>query len=365
MAVKQVKKSNILEFKNYSELKTKTLLELPKILFYVALDSFEFDLTTDYYRVLLQKSGEPFEVVVYVAEPGDLERFFSELFNLSMFSSQKLVIIKSGTEFFKPILLQSNKEMFENFKRNIHSISEDIFVMIHYDNKDLPTKLSSMFNDTFSIIKSKTVYPSERKALLEEILKQEKLHLDEDAKEEFINRIQPSSGAYAKSILKLKSIYEKKQFSLKEVEEVLFPSSEFNPFEMSEAVFTRDKTGFRNEFYKLKRTKEDTGPFLTVLSSLLSKADEVRKASILFNVTKDDEKEFFKQMGMDYYTDGRKRFTKIRLKKEVQLFHKETLDYLYDTLLELNILVKTSSSKDELYDYFFSRIEVLFLKMES
>jgi DNA polymerase-3 subunit delta len=366
MEVKQAKKKSITEFKSYWELKDKKLTELPNIFIYVSLDSFEFDQITDYYKNLLNHSGEPFEVVVYVSENGDLEKLFSELFNFSMFTSTKLVIIRSGVDFFKPILTAAKKEMFENFKRNISGLSEKFFLLIHYDGKELPAKLGSLLNDKYAIIKSKTFYPEERKRALDDILRIEKITLEADAYDEFLHRIPPNAGAYAKSVLKIKNLLGKKHYVLKDIEDILFPSYEFNPFQMGDAIFSHDKTGFYKELSKLQRDSEEPASFLSLLTALLNRTDEVRKAKLLFARLKDDmgDVEFFKQMGMQSYTDPRKRFVRSRLRKETNLFSEEALSYLYDVLIQLNIRAKSSAVKDERYAFFLARIEKLFLLME-
>lgn len=91
------------EYKNSIEFLNDWNQKLPQIVFVAAKESYEFEILAERYKDSIRKTGEPYEIVIFVSEPGDFERFQSEAFNLDMFSNRKLFIIKSGLEFFKPI----------------------------------------------------------------------------------------------------------------------------------------------------------------------------------------------------------------------------------------------------------------------
>ena len=350
MAEKQAKKKEITEYKNIHEFTSdyQSKKTLPQVLIYVSLDSFEFDLLTDIYRTDLMNSGDPYEVVVYVAETGDLEKLFSEMFNLSMFSPQKLLIIKSGSDFFKGILTAGKKELYESFRRNMPNLGDRVYVLVHYDAKDIPAKLGNLFDNRFGLIKNRSFYAEERRPALEAILKTEKAQLEEHAKDELIHRIPPNTGAYIKAIRKLKLMLNKKEFSLADVEEVLFNRSEFNPFQLVDLLFSNNKAEFFRELSKLKPSAESNFVFLSLLTALLNRTDEVRKAKVLFKRFKDEnDSEFFKYLGMASYSDGRKKFIKSRLRRETRLFSTRALDTLYTLILSFNKKAKTSSVKDD------------------
>ncbi|MCX8000851.1 MAG: DNA polymerase III subunit delta, partial [Leptospiraceae bacterium] len=210
----QVRKKEVQEFKTVLEvLRLNTLEKLPRIFIYVSQESFEFDLIVDHYKQLYNKLTEPYEIVVYVAEEGEQESLFSELFNMSMFSSWKLIIIKFGNNFFKPILSKGYEEYVKNFKRSLPHLDEKISLLIHYDKKEIPFGLSALFLDKFALLKSKVLYPNERLKELESILKTEKITFDVDASDEFIHRIPPYSGAYIKNVQKLKFLIPKKHYT--------------------------------------------------------------------------------------------------------------------------------------------------------
>ncbi len=353
MVEKQAKKNEIQEFKNFSEVLDLTTEKksFPKIFFYVSEDSFEFDLITDLYRNFYQKQNQPYEVIVYVAEGGDFEKLYSEIFNLSMFSQNKLLIIRSGTDFFKPFLTASKKEEFETFKKSIPNIPEGISILIHYDSKEIPAKLGQLFIQKYSVLKNRNLYADERLPSLESILRSEKVNMDLEAKEEFLHRIHPNTGAYTKSIRKLKSILFKKDFVIKDVEDVLFNQSDFNPFYAVDYLFKVQKYEFFKEISKIKIGNSGQPEILSFLNTCLNRANEVKKATILFTRFQglNQDHEFFSLMGFSSYSEGRKKFVKSRLQKESRVFSKLIQKKLFFLLKNINLKVKTTTSIDKFF----------------
>lgn len=87
------------EYKNSIEFLNDWNQKLPQIVFVAAKESYEFEILAEKYKDSIRKTGESHEIVIFVSEPGDFERFQSEAFNLDIFSNRKLFIIKSGLEF--------------------------------------------------------------------------------------------------------------------------------------------------------------------------------------------------------------------------------------------------------------------------
>lgn len=359
----QSKKKEIQEFKTILEvLRLNTLEKLPRIFIYAAQESFEFDLLIDHYKQLYDKLPEPYETVVYVSEEGEQESLFSELFNISMFSAWKLIIIKSGTNFFKPIFTESYKEYVKNFKRSLPYLDEKICILIHYDKKEIPNALSSLFLDKFALLKSKVLYPNERLKELENILKNEKITFEQDASDEFIHRIPPNSGAYIKNIQKLKTLIPKKHYTKEDIKEGLFASSEFNPFYLTDCIFQNNRLEFYKEFSKIKLYDDSAvGQILSFLTNFLNRLDEVRKAKILFKTyyKEEDSEEFFRHLKMEGYSPKRKYVVKERLKKEVHIFNEEILSFCYDIVVDLNIKMKSGNLKENKF-YFLAKFNTLF-----
>ncbi len=356
------KKKEIQEFKTILEvLRLNDLEKLPKIFIYVAQESFEFDLLVDHYKQLYNQLNEPYETVIYVAEEGEQESLFSEMFNMSMFSSWKLIIVKSGSNFFKPIFTEAYKEYVKNFKRSLPHLDQKISLLIHYDKKEIPTALSSLLNDKFAFLKNKVLYPNERLKELENILKNEKITFEPSASDEFIYRIPSNFGAYIKNIQKLKTLIPKKHYTKEDIQEGLFASSEFNPFHLVDCIFQNNRLEFHKEFSKIKEHEDSTGYILSFLTNFLNRLDEVRKAKILFQVykTQEESEEFFKHLKMEGFSSGRKYYVKERLKKEIHVFNNEVLNFCYDMIIDLNINVKSGSIKEKKF-YFLSKFNALF-----
>ena len=356
------------ELKSFSELKNAGHEKLPQTLIYVSLDSYEFDLITDFYKEKFRKSGEVFETVIFVAENGDMEKLFSEVFSFSMFASSKLIIIWSGEDFFKTILSAGKKDLFENFRKNVPNIPDTYYILVHYDAKDIPAKMNQLFSGNFSVIRNKQLYPEERKRVLEEILKSEKITLDADALDEFMQRIPSNSGAYLRNILKVRALLEpKKHFTKEDMENTLFAVSEINPFQLADSFFSVNQAEFFKEFGKLQKTQEDRqGKFLSLLSIFLNRADEIRKAKTLLKAFRNDsdEKEFFRLLGMEHFSEGRKRFVKGRLRRESTVFSDQVLEKIYDMLYEINFKMKTGLAQDLELGLFISRSEEIFLMLK-
>lgn len=356
------KKREIIEFKTVLEvLRIHNLEKLPRIFIYAAQESFEFDLITDHYKQLYNKLNEPYETVVYVAEEGEQESLFSELFNMSMFSSWKLIIIKSGNNFFKPIFTKDYEEYFKNFRRSLPHLDEKISLLIHYDKKDIPNALSFLFNEKFALLKSRILYPNERLKELENILKSEKITFETDASDEFIYRVPPNSGAYIKNVQKLKALIPKKHYKKEDIQEGLFASSEFNPFHLVDCVFQNNRLEFYKEFSKIKEYEDSIGYILAFLTNFLHRLDEVRKAKILFQLykTQEENEDFFRHLKMEGYSSGRKYYVKERLKREIHIFNDEVLNYCYEMVIDLNLKIKTGKLKEEKF-YFLSKFNTLF-----
>lgn len=358
-------KKNITEYKNYVDFIDKTSQQIPNVFIYSSLDSFEFDLIVDYCRTKLSQKGEKLEVVVYVSEPGDFENFFSEIFNLSIFSSLKLVIIKSGIDFFKTVLTTGKKAIYENFKNNIPNLSEKSYILIHYNvNASPPDRLLGLFGHKCGVLKNRNFYPNERKSALEGILRNEKVTIEAAGIDEFIHRIHPNTGSYIKSIRKLKTFLNKKSFNQDDITEVLFNASDFNPYQMTDHLFANDKVEFFKEFSKLRTTHENAFQLLRLLLVMLGKVDEIRKYKLLSKRSIDQNSdEFYSLLDMKSYSDKRKNFTKNRLRREANYFTDKVLKVLYDVLIDMNIKFKTGMDEKSKHLYFIQKMENVFLLM--
>lgn len=204
-----------------------------------------------------------------------------------------------------------------------------------------------------------------KKAALESILKFEKITLDPAASDEFIHRIPPNTGSYLKNIQKLKLLLNKKEYTLEDIEEALFGNVDFNPFHITDLFFSGDKREFFRELAKLKKSEESMMNTLSLLNALLHRADELRKSKIAFTRIKDNDDKLFEVLGMSSYSDKRKYFMKNKLRKELSMFNDFILSFIYDSLIELNIRVKSSSNKADTQILMQEKFQKFFLLLRS
>ncbi|MEI7013348.1 DNA polymerase III subunit delta [Leptospira licerasiae] len=336
--------------------KTKPNLEsLPQVLFVVSQDSYEFGVVSDLYKTAYKKNADPYEIVVFVAEPGDLENFQNEAGNLDMFAAQKLFIIKSGVTFFKPWLGKTKSKT----SPKSFSVPETVKILIHYDHWDLPKELLSIFGDNVSHFKSSKIFPDKRKEAFLKASKEVEVKLDNEAEEEFLLKVNPSAGAYLKNLEKLKLYLGKKSFNLADLKEVLFQSSEFSSSEIVDYFFEKDYGRFSREFSKFKIGKDSLLIFLSLVKDHL---DKLRIYKIILRMYDKvlSEKEQSDLLGIGAYSPARKNHTFKRLRKESSVFNDLEIKELYEFLLEMNQKIKTGSEKEETVYYFFRKMEDFF-----
>ncbi|TGK61874.1 DNA polymerase III subunit delta [Leptospira wolffii] len=330
---------------------------LPQVLFVVSQDSYEFGVVSDLYKNAYKKSSDPYEIVVFVAEPGDLENFQSEAMNLDMFADRKLFIIKSGLNFFKPWVGKTKAK--NSPKAGGFSLPDSVKVIVHYDHWDVPKELLNVFGQNVAYFKSPKLFPDKRKEAFLRACKEIDIKLDEEAEEEFLLKVSPSAGAYIKNLEKLKLYLGKKSFSVPDLREVLFQSSEFSSSEILEFFFEKDYIRFSREFSKFKIGKDSLLIFLSLLKDAL---DRLRIYKVIFRHYDKvlSEKEQAELLGIESYSPGRKMHTFKRLKKENSLFSDLEVQELYEFLLEMNQRIKTGAEKEDTVYYFLTKVQDFF-----
>ncbi|TGK21127.1 DNA polymerase III subunit delta [Leptospira fluminis] len=345
---------NLLDFLH----KTKGKIDdFPKVLFAVTEDSYEFGLVSDLYKDALKKSGDTYEVVVFVSEPGDLEKFQAEVSNLDMFAARKLFVIKSGTNFFKPLLGKGKAKSGPN--NHFSSLPDSVKIVVHYDHWDISKELLSFFGAEVRYFKSGKIFPDKRKEAVLKACKELDVRLDAQAEEEFLLRINPSAGSYLRNLEKLKLYLGKKSFAVEDLKEVLFQTSEFSAPETVDHFFERDMVRFAKEFSKFKIGKDSLLLFLTLLKD---HTDRLRKFKMISRFYEKvlSEKEQSDLLGMQNYSPARKSHTLRRLRKESSSFSDKDILDIYDFVIDINKKAKTGSEKEETVYYFLRKAEEFF-----
>jgi len=344
------------EFKSLAEI--QKLEKLPQIMLYSSSDSFEFELLAEKYKNALTHSSGTYEVIVFVSEPGDADRFFSEIFNFSMFATTKLFIIKSAQQFFKPMVSQT-KDYLDNMKLKLENIPENYIILIHFE-ADVPAKIAGLFGSA-GLLKSRNYYPNETRDALNEILKNEKITFDQDAFDEFIYKTHPSHGAYTKNLQKLMLYLNKKHYNREDIDSVLFNNTELNASVLVDLIFQNREYEF---FKELSKYRSEADKLLLFLTILLNRVNEIRKFRVLSRQSQINEEAIIQMLGMNGFSEKRQRFVLSRMKKESTYFTDRVLDSLYEMLIDLNIRSKVTGDKEEVMMFFSMKMTELFHLMK-
>ena len=342
------------EFKNFLEF--AKLEKFPQFFIYSSKDSYEFDIITDLYKEKFTGSALEYETIVYVSEPGDSDRFFSEIFNLSMFSQNKLFIIKSAQTFFKPVLAMK-KEQLEQLNLNIQNITNTYIILIHFDSGEIPQKIKTLFASNSGFLKSSSYFPNETRQALESILSDEKITFDNDAIDEFIFKIPPSHGAYLKNIKKLNLYLNKKHYTVNDINEIFSNQTEMNSSVLVDMIFQNREFEF---FRELSKFNQNADTLLLFLAILLNRTNDLRKYRIISRQKSLDETFLIEMLGMQSFSPKRQRFILSRFEKESRAFPDVAIDLLYEILLDISIKSKINSNKQELMLYFVMKMTKFF-----
>lgn len=356
-------KKKPIEIANLYQILSKKKLPLPNILVYVSEDSYEFELALDHYKEVLNQSGLQADTHVFVSETGDIPKLFAELFTPDMFYPTKLLVIKNASSFFKPLIDPKEKGEWKDiqmgFSNGITEISNETFLLIHYNNKDLPATFSKLFNGNYTYYKPKVLFPSDIPKVLDEIFEQEKVTFDEDARDEFVYRLTPNSGTYIKSIKKLKLTLGKSKFNKNEIEKVLFLQSSLNPNLLVDYLFQGRKGDFFREFAKFNL---DNSEILIFLSRFLTRLDDIRRYKTI-KVQSQGEvsmQMMDEYMGMSMFSDAKKNFLRRQLNKESNIMTIKALIGIYEIIVEMNLKYKSGLKDEEGKIYFQKKILDIF-----
>jgi DNA polymerase-3 subunit delta len=360
------KEKKIIEFANFLEFTDSNPKELPLVLCFVSQDSFEFEALLEFYRSKMVGTGEVFESIVFTGESGEVDSFFNHAFTPDMFYPRKLLIVKSGLQFFKPFFSSNsrkNNELFTNFVHHLPQLSDKVHIVVHYDHWEIPAGVKKLFNNELTLIISKNFYPSETRKQLEILLRKLELHLSVDAMDEFLHRIPPNMGSYMKSLTKLNSYLNKKKFEVEDIRNVLFGRTGTNYQLISSLFFQNRRAEFFKEISKITDIKAELG---IILVKLLDRLNELRTYRLFQKKFKGaiPEDELFAVLGMQSYSSGRKYHIKKELVVEARYLKDRSEELLYDSLVQLNLKHKTNSDDSVLSLFIKQKFIIMFSYLE-
>jgi|JI8StandDraft_1071087.scaffolds.fasta_scaffold14529_5 DNA polymerase-3 subunit delta len=336
------------EYSNCLSFLEAKLSSPPQVLTFIAQDSFEFDILLDYYKEFLSKLQESFEVIVFTGEGGEMDLFFSHCFTPDMFYPTKLIVIKSGSAFFKPFISAQTKkpnDLYQNFTHHLPQLSEKVYILIHYDSWEIPASIKKIFGTLSSFVISKNFYPNETRKNLEVLMKKMEINLSTDAIDEFLHRIPPNMGSYMKSLTKLKSLLGKKKFEIEDIENILMGRSSLNYSNLVSYFFQNRKAEFFKEMRKFSDLRAELG---ILLSKLLDRLNELRIYRTIHRKNKSDldESLLYEMLGVSHFSEGRKFHILKELKLESKYFKDKTMEDMYEILVNLNFRHKTNADTE-------------------
>ncbi|GBF51324.1 putative DNA polymerase III, delta subunit [Leptospira ryugenii] len=361
-------KKNPKEFPSLFELLKLTAIDLPPVFVYVGEDSFEYEIAVDHYKEKLESLGNQLDIIVIVAEGGEYEQFFADLFTPDMFYPDKLIILKNGSLFFKPLLETKSNSEFKDyivgFQKNISQLGDNVHLLIHYDQKDLPSSFQTLFKGEYVYYKPKPIYPQDAPKVIREVLDQEKVQMEEEAFHEFLHRIPANLGAYLKNIRKLKAIFKKTKFTLADIHSALFTQKEMNATALVESLLQGKKADYFKEFTKFN---DDNSEILQFLTRCLYKLDEIRKIRIIKSKHNGEVPipimdEILKTGS---FSEARKGFMRKQLLAEAKHFTDKSINQLYDLLIEMNMKFKSGLRDEEGRVYFIQKSLAMFQLIHS
>lgn len=357
----------ISDYNNCLEFMESNSKELPKITCFVSTDSYEFETVLDFYRENLAKAGEPFETIVFTGEGGETEEFFSHAFTPDMFYPKKILIVKSGVQFFKPFFSTTTKkpnDLHHNFVHLMPQLSDKVYIVIHYDHWEIMAGVKKLFNNQMTLIVSRNFYPGDTKKNLDMLLRKLDLHLTDDAYDEFIHRIPPNMGSYIKSLQKLKTYLNKKKFEFEDIQNVLLSRTDTNYLAIGSLFFQNRRAEFFRELDKVQDIRAEMG---LILSKLLDRLNEIRVYRTLHKRFKADLPDdlLFETLGMQAYKSGRKFHIRKELNMESRYLNDRTEELMYKALVDLNLRHKTrSGDADELTLFLKNKFMQMFTYLE-
>lgn len=362
------KEKKTFEFSNFLEFREAfSSRPLPQITGYVSIDSYEFEEITEFYREWLRKEYLQFETIVFTGETGDLQTFFSQVFNPDMFYPTKLLIIRSGLSFFKPFIGTGSKktnDLFKQFTDQFSFISDKTYILFHYDHWDIPQNLRKLFQNQLAVVLSKSFFANQTKQALEKILKYEDLSMSPEAMDEFLFRTPPYFGHYLKNIRKLRMFTNRKKFELSDIEQILITESKTNYQELANYFFQFRKQDFFREFSKITDINAELG---TILAKILERLNELRIFKIYHRKFHGiiPQEELFLALGMGSYSQGRKYHIFQELSNQSKYLTDFAIMEIYNGLIDLNFKHKFSSHPESLKIYSKQKFLNLFSVLEN
>ena len=268
-------KMDFKDLQSYSKALDKLNRDAPEVLLVSGTDPSIFDVVLEQVKKRLGKTVGDFETSVLSGESGDHLRMQEEIFNIPLFAPYRLIVIRQGSEVFKPIL--ADKQAAAGFQDDFGRLPERTLLLIQFEGA-APKGLLNLFGKRLLHLITRDIFANQVMDVIRGAGKKHGVKLAEDAIYEIRERVEPRAGAIEMAVQRLKDILpaDHGEVSGHDVREVLFPNPGFNPFELVDAIFGGDFRGFQRELLHYNSGADN---LFVILKLMLNRADEIRRAT--------------------------------------------------------------------------------------
>lgn len=308
-------------------------IETPPVVLISGIDPSTFDLVLERIRTLLKKSTGTVETTIYSGEPGDGEKFLTDVFNIPLFSPYRLLVVRRGQDVFKEFLGGSKQQ--DYYRSEFSRVPDSTWILIQYDGKP-PAGFLKVFADRLLHFQTRELYPRDVIRTIEGLERKYHLQLDEEALFELRERVEPRTGAIEQSLARLQELLpEEKQGRVNrdDIRELLFPSPGLNAFRLIDGLFEQNHNIVRRE---LKRWNPSVDNYFLILKLILNRIDEIRKASIALSHGTTD-RELTTLLGHSGKPPFVQKKIQERLHEEIRRFDSDKQGKIYDLLIQTQI----------------------------
>lgn len=311
-------------------------------------DSEVFDQIIQSAKDTLKKVG-PFEATYYSGEPDDYSNFMENVSNMPLFAPHRLFVFRQSEIGLKNFLKKDQQPV---------PVPDRTWVLLQY-NGDPPAQFYKVLLAKTIKYSSKSIFPEKLEEEIIKIASRLKLRLDEEAMHDIRERIQPRAGAIEAALKRIQELLhpdQKGHVTGNDVREILFPRMGWNAFRLVDSIFSGDIATFQSE---LKSYNPPEDSFLAILRSMLTRLDQIRKASVGASLGMQFQ-ELSTLLGIQNRHQFYQKKTIQRLTAERQRFHKDKLTAAYDVIVDMSFQFRSNVPASRQSIYFQEKILSVF-----
>ncbi|MCB1305591.1 MAG: hypothetical protein KDK37_14990 [Leptospiraceae bacterium] len=297
------------------------------------------------------------EITSFGGEPGDGERFLEEIFNIPLFGSMRLLVFRHAEQYLAGILSKDSKR--DAYQSNLGNRPDATLLLIQYSGAPSKGFIKSLGSDLIHYV-SRDIYAEKLESTIEQLAHTMGLVLQEDALHELKERTPPRTGAIQNNLQRLKDQLasdKRKNISLADVRDVLFPRVGWNLFRLVDSLFIGDLMAYRSEIMSYNAS---TDSFLSLLSQILRRANELRYYRLGSSMSMKPA-----EMSNFLGIQGRHEFVQKKIlqqrEREKNRFNMDRIEKIYDFLTEAGEAFRSNVRPEHHRTYFdFHAMQLFF-----